>query len=368
MIASSALPFWVEPSPTEPGSIDPLGYLAQSDRIAEQLLPGVTVQTSRARYLSFLCWAIQKTGDDPNAIDRWEVALSVGEHRRHGNGEAELCKFFGSRLLKQRQLEDKDPLPKRLHVQTARLLYSGLLRSCGLYDGPAVLSELGKKLAEDFGRHMPRSLPSKVGRCDVMPCLSNISMREEKYLCDGLLQANADAERRAYSFSEIGRRAWKGVRNEGAAWLLAQYIKSPGRNASAPAVYLHEGAKLELQALPLTRLFLLLYQSRGKIRGQLRPGSFRAFQIGASTEHLLADLAAHLRRAQALGEETPPLTLAGLKRWVLTRHRQEAKPEAPWVDENWHVLRPGLQPQHPPGIHGYRLEAFSSLMADLRKI
>ncbi len=368
MATSSALPSWVDPAPSEPGSIDPLGYLAQSDGIAEQLLPGVTVLTNRARYLSFLCWAIQKTDGNLKGIDQWEVALSVGEHRRHGNGRVEPCKFLGSRLLRQRQPSDSDLLPRRLHVQTARLLYSGLLRSCGLTNARGTLSELGQKIAAIFDKCVPRSLPVRVRRCDSMPCLSEISTRELRYLREGFLEASADAEQRAYSLWEVGKRAWLSVRKRGAIWLLKEHVKRPERNAPVPKLYLHEGAKLELQALPLTRLFLFLYRGNGKIQGSLQAGPLHVFQIGSSAHQLLADLAAHLRRAQALGEEIPPLTLPALKHWVLARHREEAKPEAPWVDDNWRVLRPGLHPRQLPGVHGYRLEAFASLMADIKEI
>jgi hypothetical protein len=82
---------------------------------------------------------------------------------------------------------------------------------------------------------------------------------------------------------------------------------------------------------------------------------------------MLGDLAAHLRKAESLGADIPRLTLPHLKQWLLHKHRK-AKAEAAWVDEDWQVLRPGLQPQKMPGVHQYRLVAFASLLADLQEI
>src|SRR5579862_1996916 len=154
-MTTSSLPQWVDPPPSEPGSIDPLGYLAPSDRLAEALLPGMTVLTLRARYLSFLCWAIRETGNDAQQIDRWEVALSLGEHLRHQNGTCGRGGYLGSRILSSWHGRD---IPRRLHVQTARILYAGLLRSSGLLDAHGSLTDLGTKVASAFGAHIPRSL------------------------------------------------------------------------------------------------------------------------------------------------------------------------------------------------------------------
>ena len=151
-------PSWVEPSLDEPGSIDPLGYQTEADHIAEELLPGVTVQTRRARYLSFLCWAMDLTGNNPAEIDRWEIALSLGEYLRH-KGDT-ICSYLGILLLKQRNPDPRDRVPARLHQQTARALYSGLLRSCGLASEKGNLTPLGMKLAWEFGKKMPGTRPN----------------------------------------------------------------------------------------------------------------------------------------------------------------------------------------------------------------
>ena len=100
-----------------------------------------------------------------------------GQHRRHaGSG----CAYLGSRLFQQRKWVGADPLPRRLHVQTARLLYTGLLRSCGLAHENGTLTNIGERIAMNsdvrcrdqfpkdivivrdalpFGNQVPRSLP-----------------------------------------------------------------------------------------------------------------------------------------------------------------------------------------------------------------
>ena len=79
---------------------------------------------------------------------------------------------------------------------------------------------------------------------------------------------------------------------------------------------------------------------------------------------LLADVAAHLRRAAKLGGERVPLSLAKIKSHLLDRH-QRAKPDGRWVDGSWQALRYGLAPQVSPDVHGYRLTAFASLLRDV---
>jgi hypothetical protein len=318
------------------------------------------------RYLSFLCWAIRKTDNDARAIDRWEVALSMGEHYLHAGKR---CAYLGSRLLQQRIFGGADPLPRRLHVQTARLLYSGLLRSCGLAHENGTLSDIGERIADDFGREMPRSMPKKYSDCFDMPCLSKIIIktRETRLLRGGLLENGTDAERRKRTKLEIGPRGMRGIRRYGAAWLLKQYLLKPGIRSSEPARLLHTAARLELHAMPLTRLFLYIYQHDGRIVAKVASVSTcHPYRVREPVDEMLGDVVAHIRRAATLGELRLPHSVRGLKMWVLRRHR-EAKAEAPWVDEDWRVLRLGLHPQQPPGVHEYRLGAFASLLHDLEK-
>ncbi len=335
--------------------------------LARQLLPGVTVSTTRARYLSFLCWAIRKTDNNAREIDKWEIALSVGEYLR---GSA---RCLGIGLLKEKKVERGTRVPLHLHVQTARVHYSGLLRSCNLFGEDGKLTGLGDKIADEFGRRMPKSLPRQVFRCEEMPSLSEIGPREIKYLCNGLLEEGCDNPKRRQTFQEVGVPHWRKIhRNTDVSWLLKEYLPRVPRastNAGEPGRFLHAAARLELQAMPLSRLFLYLYQHTGLIRGGIpKISPFRAYRVREAPEELLADVAAHLRMATRLGALRWRLNLPSLKQWLLKRHREEAKHEAPWVDNDWHVLRPGLSPQQLPNVHEYRLRAFASLCSDLRLV
>ena len=61
---------WVLADPSRKRAVDPLGMGAQADQLADLLLPQLSVATTRARYFSFLCWAVRKsagkTFDDPS--------------------------------------------------------------------------------------------------------------------------------------------------------------------------------------------------------------------------------------------------------------------------------------------------------------
>jgi hypothetical protein len=362
------LPSWVEPSVMEQGSIDPLGYLAPRERIAEELLPGMTVATLRARYLSFLCWAINKTGNKPSEIDRWEVALSIGEFLRHSNDD-DNCKYLGINIIKRKNLKPGDSVPRYLHVQAARMLYSGLLASCEFVDSDGKLTEEGGRLAELFGSYMTRSLPAKVWKCAELPCLSDIRTKECKILRKALLgKGGGTAQKRLKTFEKIGVRKMRQVLRDGVARLLKSYLDTSINMNDSPAVLLRKAALLELEAVPLTHLFLELYKSAGTLKGCIpSTGKLSLFQIRAENKKsLLYDVGAHLRKAKKLGVNVPPLQFEVLKKEVLNKHRI-AKADNPWVDNEWRVLRRGLAPEQ-SSIYSYRLPAFASLLSDIGEI
>lgn len=362
--SSSRIPSWLEPPEPDAGSVDPLGYRAEAEQLADSLLPGVTVTTTRARYLSFLSWATRETDNDAGAIDRWEVALSVGEHLRHSEDQSE-CSFLGKRLLIQRQVAGGAPMPRRLHVQTARILYSGLLRASGLWERDG-LSRLGERVADAFGRSMPRRFPAQVFRCSGGACLSEFGRRERAWLREALLEDGAAAQIRNSTLRELGGPTLRMVRRAGRpSALLSQYLSRGQATASNSARLLHRAARLELRAMPLTRLFVSLYKNKGNIAGGVpRQSAFRYLRVREDPKALLADVAAHLRHAEALGDPTPPLSKNGLVSWLCARHR-EVKADGPWVSETWTVLRAGLAGSSPATEHPYRLSAFASLLADL---
>src|SRR6185503_1408140 len=53
----SLLPQWLEPFVLPSGSRDPLGLQAPAERLVNEVLPGLTVFTSRAGYYGFLTWS-----------------------------------------------------------------------------------------------------------------------------------------------------------------------------------------------------------------------------------------------------------------------------------------------------------------------
>ena len=99
------LPSWVESDPLRGRAIDALGLQLTADRIADVLLPGLSVQTNRARYYALLAWARRACGThvDEARIHRLEVALAVREAKLHPKESASddetRCRFVGLRKL-----------------------------------------------------------------------------------------------------------------------------------------------------------------------------------------------------------------------------------------------------------------------------
>ena len=62
---SGILPAWVEPDPLRARATDALALQAVADRLADRLLPGLSVLTTRARYFTFL--ALLSHGDNSKA-------------------------------------------------------------------------------------------------------------------------------------------------------------------------------------------------------------------------------------------------------------------------------------------------------------
>jgi hypothetical protein len=73
------LPSWVESDPLRDRAIDALGLQSTADRVADVLLPGLSVLTTHARYYAMLAWARRACGSraDEGLIHRLEVALAV---------------------------------------------------------------------------------------------------------------------------------------------------------------------------------------------------------------------------------------------------------------------------------------------------
>jgi hypothetical protein len=152
--------------------------------------------------------------------------------------------------------------------------------------------------------------------------------------------------------------------------LIQLYLDEP-KSKDAVTTDLIEAATFELHALPLTHLFLVLYNNERMPAAIPAHPRFCAFEIPREQPAMLGGVAAHLRDAEKRcslpAALQTPITVPRLKDFALERHR-EAKADDPWVDENWRQLRRNLMPAALPGVHAYRLSAFASLLADLGEI
>jgi hypothetical protein len=172
------LPRWLEPLRLPPSSRDPLGFQAPAERLANELLPGLTGFTSRVGYYGFLTWAVQFVNGSPcpggqtrqDRLHRLERALVLSEFVRHG-ADDNSCPLLGQRS-KTRVLQDAEGdrfrVPKRILKNQASAgayrLYFTSLRSLGfaLDDSdlgaegllPLTATALGGKLARAFQKRL----------------------------------------------------------------------------------------------------------------------------------------------------------------------------------------------------------------------
>jgi len=63
------LPKWLVTDVLLPSSRDPLGLQADAERLANRLLPGLTVFTNRIGYFFFLSWALREL----NHYKTWDI-------------------------------------------------------------------------------------------------------------------------------------------------------------------------------------------------------------------------------------------------------------------------------------------------------
>jgi hypothetical protein len=168
------LPRWLEPLKLPPSSRDPLGLQAPAERLANELLPGLTVFTSRIGYYGFLAWAVQCVNDLPcpshqtrqERLHRLERALVLCEFVNHGLGD-DSCPLLGQRSktqVLQGAEGDRYRVPKRILKNQASAgayrLYFTSLQSLGITQEapelgaegllPLTLTNLGQRLAHAF--------------------------------------------------------------------------------------------------------------------------------------------------------------------------------------------------------------------------
>jgi len=170
------LPKWLVSEALPPSSRDPLGLQANAERLANQLLPGLTVFTNRVGYFFFLVWALRKlnhyegldTGDRLDRLNRLERALVLSESLYHGQDYLKDCNHQGQRskghLLTQagKTATIPDRILKNQDNTGCYNLYRTPMRSCGFWVDddeaatqgliPFRLTHLGEKLANSFER------------------------------------------------------------------------------------------------------------------------------------------------------------------------------------------------------------------------
>ena len=170
------LPKWLVPVALPPSSRDPLGWQADALKLADGLLPGLTVFTSRVGYFFFLAWAVRElnrqdtltTNQRQDVLERLERALVLCEAFYHGKDGLSECFHQGQRV-KTRLLakaantaEIPDRILKNQRSTGCYNLYRTAMRSCGFWlsdDDMAIrgllpyrLTKRGEKLANAFGR------------------------------------------------------------------------------------------------------------------------------------------------------------------------------------------------------------------------
>lgn len=260
------MPSWVEPDPLRSRAIDALGLQTTADRIADDLVPGLSVLTTRARYFTVLSWARRACGPqhDEARIHRLEVALAIREAAtsRSTPEHADTCRYVGSRNLARRtEFAGSVPKdPRRVYRVPAWRAYRASMESLGLLDGHYGLTDDGDRAARAFSAAC-RPDPSGKRMLPAGACLSRCS-REEGDILVRLLgvwgrgpprSAETDVGRRGALFSEIREFFDDGF---DVARVLEAYEAL--RGAGSPTVMaLREAAIWERLSLGLNATFLL---------------------------------------------------------------------------------------------------------------
>jgi hypothetical protein len=385
---------WVLADPASERAVDPLGMGTQADQIADLLLPQLSVATTRARYFSFLCWAVRKSSGVSApmiAIHRLEAELALGEARRHHGEPPQACPGVIGRTRAASYLEEHDgkapERPERLYKNTAFATYRPAMRALGLLvpsRSPA-LTDAGKRLAIAFDQSRGRN-----------PCLGDISAAEKVTLrvllgLDYRKQsalAVAPARRRA-TFEAVGQALGP---DQDAASVLEQNAHI-GRRPTDVAIALQRAFVWELLSCGLTLAFsMLLAEQRTRpivraLKQELgrQPHRPALGPLSADHQDSAGDVVALLRAAthfqpEKLALDPWPGRLAarlvrerdphGFLRELAERHRM-AKPEGPWIAlaaDKVQILAPKKSLSFEVRPRTYRLDAFNQLLRDLRMI
>jgi hypothetical protein len=170
-----SIPKWLVPDELPPSSRDPLGLEADAGKLADRLLPGLTVFTSRAGYFFFLAWAIRELNSviDVNFREKWDLlyrlerAVVLCETLNHGKEELRACLHLGQRskpglLTDATRAKIPDRILKNQTNSGCYNLYRTSMESCGFVQQypegigqgllPFKLTPRGERLADLFSK------------------------------------------------------------------------------------------------------------------------------------------------------------------------------------------------------------------------
>lgn len=173
---------WVSADPGGERGIDALGLGAQADKIADRLVPDLSGGTSRARYFSFLCWAVKRaeqTTTPLTSIHRLEAEHALEEAELHDGQSSARCPGIVGRQSASSYLASNNGAwpkrPDRLYKSTAFATYRPAMRAIGLLRQTSrpTLTPAGERLAEAF----------KMARGSRPRCLGDLGSAERTQLC-----------------------------------------------------------------------------------------------------------------------------------------------------------------------------------------
>jgi hypothetical protein len=414
------LPNWVEPDPLRSRATDALGLQAVADRLADRLLPGLSVLTTRARYFTFLSWARDQVGVEPDErkIHRWEVALALAEASISDDDRdhATACSFVGSRNVVSFPRNRVPRDPRTVYRVPAWRAYRASMIDLGLIKGGPrfALEEQGAEAAARF-RSAVRHRRGPAYPLPPSACLSEVS-RPEQQLVRNLLgisvrgridEDSTDARSVRAAFAKEVRHFFRRSKHLSPETVLPMYETRKASVLPEPAATLRVAAVWERLSLGLNVLFMAWV--RGIERGETRSVERKLeallrvglrcpplSNIDLEDDHALgmgvACLREALRRFDVLADRGVEFrdgdafelvrcllgkgrsarsrveeTMKGLQ----SRHKR-AKGDEVWVREIGHgelelAREPGDSWQLPRVVrlHAYRMSAFGSIARDV---
>ena len=310
------LPRWLEVLKLPPSSRDPLGLQSHAERLANELLPGMTVFTSRIGYYGLLAWAIQFVNKETTRpgetryerLYRLERALVLCEFVHHGAGN-NTCRLLGQRS-KTEVLQSADGnryrVPKRILKNQvsagAYRIYFSSMKSFGFAQDafdlgaedmlPLTLTHLGERLARVFELRLNKKFSDfclsdrlldrdTIRSWGARVCFSELGNlgRYREQLLEGMLRGNSpEAEKRCRTVKRLFQQG-----------LLNGSYDDDGKESAAEVVAEEDARTAEevpaVSGLENDTVLLHFYE-------QLPQPENRDFQVAATFELLSLGLSA----------------------------------------------------------------------------